>query len=68
MVFGKVSTASGVLNACTYVGSAVSTYVFALVADSSGWGATVGMWAAIAAAGVIICLGTSVIWRKYYKD
>jgi Cd2+/Zn2+-exporting ATPase len=27
----------------------------------------VGMWAAIAAAGVIICLGTSVIWRKYYK-
>ena len=34
---GMVSTVSGLLNAFTYVGSAVSTYAFGAVAESSGW-------------------------------
>lgn len=32
---GNVSTVSGILNAATYVGSALSTYVFGAVAESN---------------------------------
>ena len=66
--YGRVSTMSGILNACTYVGSAVSTYVFAAIAESKGWNFTVGMWAVIAAAGIVIILVTSVLWKKYSKN
>ena len=53
---GKVSTISGVLNACTYVGSAVSTYGFALIAQRLGWRTTVVCWAAVCALGVLACI------------
>lgn len=48
---GRVATISGLLNACTYIGSALSTYGFALVAQSAGWRATVLCWAAICLVG-----------------
>lgn len=35
---GNVSAVSGLLNACTYVGSALSSYGIALVAQGRGWG------------------------------
>lgn len=66
--YGKVSTVSGVLNACTYVGSSISTYGFAFLAENKGWGFTIGMWAIISAAGMAICLITSFLWKKYYKN
>ncbi len=53
---GKVSLISGVLNACTYIGSAISTYGFALVAQAFGWRTTVVCWAAIAAIGLVMCV------------
>ena len=53
---GKVSTISGVLNACTYVGSAISTYGFALIAQSLGWRATVLCWAAVCVLGALTCV------------
>ncbi len=53
---GRVSLISGVLNACTYVGSAVSTYGFALVAQAFGWRTTVLCWAGIAALGLALCV------------
>lgn len=53
---GKVSLISGMLNACTYVGSAISTYGFALVAQRFGWRATVVCWAGIAAIGAVMCI------------
>jgi OPA family glycerol-3-phosphate transporter-like MFS transporter len=66
--YGRVSTVSGVLNACTYVGSSISTYGFAVLAENKGWGFTVGMWAVIAAVGMVICLVTSFLWKRYYKS
>lgn len=66
--YGRVSTVSGVLNSCTYIGASISTYGFAVLAENKGWSFTVGMWAAVAAAGMIICLITSILWKKYYKN
>ena len=66
--YGRVSTVSGVLNACTYIGAAASTYGFAALAETKGWNFTVGMWAAVAVVGLVICLVTSFLWKKYYKN
>lgn len=64
--FGKVSTISGVLNACTYVGSAASTYGFAVLADNFGWGFTVCGWAVIALAGTALCVFSIKQWKRFF--
>ena len=42
--YGKISSVSGFLNACTYLGSAASSYGFAAIAETSGWSATILIW------------------------
>ena len=66
--YGIVSTISGVLNAWTYIGSAISTHGFAVLAESRGWQFTIGMWVVVSAVGGLICLAASLLWRKYYKE
>lgn len=53
--YGRVSTVSGLLNAFTYLGSAASTYGFAVLSERLGWRVTVACWAAVAAAGILCC-------------
>ena len=53
---GTVSTVSGLLNSCTYIGSAASTYGIAVLSQRLGWGFTLSVWAVIAALGVILCI------------
>lgn len=65
--YGKVSTASGLLNACTYVGSALSTYGFAALSDRFGWGFTIGSWAVVAFCGTTICLMLKGKWKNFAK-
>ena len=65
---GRVSTVSGILNACTYIGSALSTYGIARVAEGYGWLFTVGLWALIAAAGGVICLLCLPAWKHQYAS
>ena len=60
---GNVSTVSGVLNSCTYVGSAISTYGIALLSEGAGWQVTALVWFAIAALGAVICAVCSRIWK-----
>lgn len=62
--YGNVSTASGVLNSCTYVGSAISTYGIAVLSQSIGWGDTIGIWFLIALLGTILCLINIKPWAK----
>lgn len=64
--FGNVSTASGVVNSCTYIGSAVSTYGIALVSENLGWSVTLMLWLAIAATGTLICLLSIHPWKKIF--
>jgi len=61
---GNVSAVSGVLNACTYIGSAVSTYGIALVMEQKGWDNTIIIWAGIALVGAFFCLAANKKWKK----
>ena len=61
---GKVSTVSGILNSCTYVGSAVSTYGIAALSEGFGWSVTILIWLGIAALGAAICFFGKRAWEK----
>lgn len=63
--FGKVSTYSGILNACTYVGAAISTYGFAALAEAFDWNFTILTWVAISFVGAILCFFAARIWQKH---
>lgn len=63
--FGRVSTFSGLLNAFTYVGSALSAYGFAAAADAWGWQAVIGAWPVIAVLGAAVCLACVRPWKRF---
>lgn len=65
--FGKISTVSGIVNAFTYVGSATSAYLVAVISEARGWSFTVAVWLIIAAAGAIVCALTVRPWNKFRK-
>lgn len=60
---GKVSTISGIINSCTYVGSALSIYEIARLSERLGWSFTLGSWIVIALLGMIISFVASL-----YRD
>lgn len=66
--YGNISTISGVINSCTYIGSAISTYGVALLSELIGWRNTVGLWAIIATLGAIACLVATKPWEKFYES
>lgn len=53
--YGKVSFFSGMLNSCTYVGSALSTYGIALLSERFGWNTTITVWGVVALLGLVLC-------------
>lgn len=61
---GNISTISGILNSCTYVGSAISTYAIALISEKAGWHFTIFIWFLIAALGTLICALCIKRWKK----
>lgn len=66
--YGNVSTASGVINSCTYIGSAISTYGIAVLTENLGWNFTIGMWSIIALMGTVICFMCINGWKKNYMQ
>lgn len=64
--YGNISTVSGVLNSCTYIGSAISTYGIAVLSEQIGWHDTVFLWFLIAVSGTVICLFCCKPWAKKY--
>ena len=54
--YGKVSFFSGLLNSCTYIGSALSTYGIALISEHFGWNVTISVWGVIALLGLLLCI------------
>ncbi len=65
--FGLTGTASGVLNACTYVGSALSTYGVAAISGLVGWKYTVLIWTGIALLGSVICFACVKPFQKKFQ-
>lgn len=61
--YGIVSTVSGVLNSCTYVGSAISTYGIAVLSEKFGWSYTLTIWCLIAVLGTFLCLICVKPWK-----
>ncbi len=62
--FNNMSTISGILNSCTYVGSTVATYAIAEIADSVGWSGNIICWIGITFVGFILCLFSFKRFRK----
>lgn len=58
--YGKISFMSGLLNFCTYIGSATSMYGIALFSEKAGWNATLVLWTAVALLGTAICYILSI--------
>jgi OPA family glycerol-3-phosphate transporter-like MFS transporter len=70
--FGSVSTVSGILNATTYIGSALASILFGRTAEVFGWGGVRGSWCAIATLGAVCCVFSICKWSAFrgdiYKD
>lgn len=62
--YGHISLISGILNSCTYIGAAVSTYGIALFSDAYGWTGTALLWAVIASLGALGCFAIAKSWNK----
>lgn len=65
---GKVSTFSGILNSCTYIGAAVATYGIAAIAERFDWGVTILVWAVVAALGTVACAVIVPAWKRFKKE
>ncbi len=65
--YGKVSTLSGALNACSYVGAAISSYGIAALSQNIGWEKTVISWVILAGFGTAVCAAASLCWKRYEK-
>lgn len=65
---GKVATVSGICNSCSYVGSCISSYGIALVAEKMGWQTTLFSWAAVALVGVALCLLAYRKWSRFIDE
>ena len=63
--YGNVSFISGLLNSCTYVGSALFTYGIAKLVDSFDWTTTILSWAVVALLGLICALLSIKSWRNF---
>lgn len=62
--YGIVSTVSGIINSCTYIGSAVSTYGIAVLSERFGWNFTLFVWMIIALFGTIILFVNVKSWKN----
>lgn len=65
---GKVSLVSGVMNAFTYVGSAIATFGYPLIQEASGLGTVKIVWVITAVLGLALCFGVSKLFRKQYIE
>lgn len=64
--YGNVSTVSGVLNSCTYIGSALSTYGVAVLSENLGWQVTLLIWTLVALAGTAVCFAAAAPWGRRF--
>lgn len=65
---GRVSTFSGILNAGTYVGSAIATPAFAAIAEKSGWSAVILVWIGVSLLGALVSFVAVPLWKRFRRD
>ena len=64
---GRVSLISGILNSCTYVGSALSTYGIAVLTEAVGWKPTILVWLGIVVLGAVLCFINVPAWNRKFE-
>lgn len=65
--YGNVATISGVINSFVYVGSSLSIWGIALIAEKAGWFATIVTWGVLALIGTVICFAVSRKFQSFFK-
>lgn len=65
---GIVSTVSGITNAATYIGSTLSSYLFAVLAQNIGWSYTILFWAGVCLLGALACFFALRRWNRFVKN
>lgn len=65
---GTVSTVSGITNAATYIGSTLSSYLFAVLASNIGWQNTILFWGAVCLLGMFACVFAVRRWDHFCKN
>ena len=64
----RVGTVSGILNAFTYVGAALSIYGFAALHERfQGWRPVFAVWMAVLALGIVLLLLSLPRWRRFLR-
>ncbi len=64
--FNKVSTVSGILNSFTYIGSAISIYAIAAIAEKfNDWKINFLIWSIISILGVFCCFAALKKWKAF---
>lgn len=63
--YGTVSTVSGLLNAATYIGSALSSYGFGRIAEENGWEKVIGIWIGVSAGAMLLLLCSIRRWKAF---
>ena len=58
-----ISFLAGALNAATYAGSALATWMFAVISERMGWNATVWSWVTVAAIGTVL----TVVCKRFQQ-
>ncbi|MBQ4051843.1 MAG: MFS transporter [Oscillospiraceae bacterium] len=66
--WGRTSSIGGILNAATYVGSALSGYGIGLLAEKAGWGAAQILWLVVCLLSVAVCLMIAPVWKKFKEQ
>ncbi|MBR5307458.1 MAG: MFS transporter [Clostridia bacterium] len=65
--YGNVSFIAGLINFCTYIGSAIFTYGIAKIAEVWDWRVTIFSWFVIALVGTVLCAVIIGAWKRF-KD
>ncbi len=65
--YGNISTISGVINSCTYIGAAIATYGIAKLSEVYGWIFTTLTWCIIAILGTLCCTVAIPKWNKFIE-
>ncbi len=66
--YGRTATVTGLLNSITYIGSALSSFVFGVISEKFGWQNTVLLWIGIALCAALLCFLALRRWRGFIKD
>lgn len=66
--WGRTSSIGGIMNAATYVGSALSGYGIGLLAEKSGWGAAQILWMVVCVLSVVLCMIIAPVWKKFKEQ